>query len=260
VSLKDFKRMLETEAAEGLVAWLRAQGQSVEDVRWPDREREGRPAGERGTKTIDLTFRLDDRAVGVEITELHESSKHARQHALMGSVAGDLERELRPRLLELRPDMSIMVSWDLSWLPAARVLAKGLQQVRTAILEAAPRLASGQPVEVLERPGFVARMEIQCWGSETPKFGFVTMHEEQTMWVGQAAESMADGLLASGKAEQLAAFDDARVLAIDRALMPIPAELQAAFDARLDRIPSNWTAIYFVIAGAPGSLAEVWRR
>ncbi len=72
---------------------------------------------------------------------------------------------------------------------------------------------------------------------------------------------MAESLLASSKPQQLEAFADARVLAIDRAIMPFAEELEAALDAQAARIPANWTTIYFVIPWRPaGSITEVWSR
>jgi hypothetical protein len=178
----------------------------------------------------------------------------------MGRIAAHLERELGARVHELNPGHTIAVSWDVSWLPEAKSTRAGLEVVKKSILGVAADLRAGDVIELDVKPDFVARMAAQCWASENPAFGFISMHADETMWLGQAAESMADFLLASSKPAQLEGFSDARVLALDRALMPIPAELTAAFDARRARIPSNWTAIYFLIPRIPGSFKVVWSR
>jgi hypothetical protein len=260
MSQKDFKQMLETEAAEVMFGWLRERGHVTSEIRWPDREREGRKGQKVGEKTVDLSFREDGHIVGVDILELYESENHARQHAEMGRIAAHLERELGPRLRELNPGHTIAISWDVSWLPDTKTTRAGLEVVKEAILGVAAELRPGHIIELEVRPDFIAHMEAHCWASQTPNFGFFSSHTEETMWLGLAAESMADFLLASSKPEQLAGFSDARVLALDRALMPVPAELTAAFDARHARIPPNWTAIYFMIPRVNGSFSEVWNR
>jgi hypothetical protein len=260
MSQKDFKRMLETEAADVMFGWRRDRGHEIDEIRWPDREREGRKGQKLGEKTVDLIFREDGHEVGVDILELHESENHARQHAEMGRIAAQLEREIGPRLRALNPGHTIAISWDVSWLPDHKTTRAGLEVVKETILGVAADLRPGNGIELEIRPDFITRMEAHCWPSETPNFGFISSHEEETMWLGQAADSMADFLLASSKPEQLEGFSDARVLALDRALMPIPAELTAAFDDRHARIPPNWTAIYFMIPRISGSFSEVWSR
>jgi hypothetical protein len=260
VSEKDFKQWLETHAAETLFAWLRARGRRIDDVHWPDREREGRKGQPPGVKTVDLTFTEDGRSVGVDIIELHESERHGRQYAEMGRLVGLLEKELRPLVRALNPEHTVAASWGLNWLPDRKTLRVGLESVKASILAEVPSLSAGEERLLTGTPGFVARLELICWASDTPTFGFMTMHEEQTGWLGQAAESMAEFLLASSKPDQLAGYEDARVLAVDRALMPIPNELAVAFESRRLRIPANWTAIYFVMSGAPDSLSQVWTR
>lgn len=94
MSQKDFKRMLETEAAEATFRWLRHRDHVIDEIHWPDREREGRKGQRLGAKTVDPTFHEDGQQVGVDILELHESERHARQNAEMGRVAGRLEQEL----------------------------------------------------------------------------------------------------------------------------------------------------------------------
>ena len=74
------------------------------------------------------------------------------------------------------------------------------------------------------------------------------------------AESMAESLLTSRKDSQLQAFDDARILAIDRAVMGFDEDLREAIADRADRIPANWSAIYFVVPWRTGSISEVWLR
>jgi hypothetical protein len=213
-----------------------------------------------GEKTVDLMFEEDGREVGVDIIEMHESERHGRQNAETARIVGRLERELGPRIRELNPTNTLAVDWDVRWLPDSRQIRAGLDTVKEAILEVAPTLRAGDVTEIQQKPEFVARLEVHCWSSETPTFGFITMHEEQTVWLGAAAEAMSESLLESSKPEQLKSFGDARVLAIDRALMPIPEELRAAFKARQARIPQNWTAIYFVIPKVPESFTEVWTR
>jgi len=131
---------------------------------------------------------------------------------------------------------------------------------QATILASAAGLRDGDNIELDPKPDFIPHLEAHCYASSTPKFGFISMPAEQTLLVVRAAESMAEQLLASSKPEQLKAFADARVLAIDRAVMPFPAELQAALEARSPRIPPNWTAIYFVFQRADGSFSEVWSR
>jgi hypothetical protein len=259
MSQTDFKRWLETEAAAAMFAWLRRRGRLIDHIRWPDREREGRPVHTKGEKTVDLVFNEDAREVGVDIIEMHESERHGRQNAEMTRIVGRLEREMAPRLRELNPTNTIAVDWHVRWLPNTKRVRAGLDMVKEALLEVAPILHAGDVIELQRKPDFIALLEVHCWPSQTPTFGFITMHEEQTEWLGAAAESMADSLLKSSKARQLKSFSDARVLAIDRALILFPAELSAAFEARRAQIPQNWTAIYFVIPGVPESLTEVWR-
>jgi hypothetical protein len=260
MSQRDFKQMLESDAAEAMFAWLRDRRRVIDDIHWPDREREGRKSQAEGRKTVDLRFNEDGREVAVDIIELHESERHGRQNAEMARIAGRLELELASRLRQLNPTNTIAISWEIRWLPVAKAMGAGIEVVKETILGAAPKLQAGDSVELDPKPDFIAVLEAHCWASETPTFGFISMHVEQTMWLGQAAASMANVLLASSKPQQLKAFADARVLAIDRALMPATVELTAAFEARRAQIPSNWTAIYFAIPGAPRSLTEVWHR
>jgi|GEM_PF-6908692 len=259
MSTEDFKLFLETHAAAALLAWLREQRHVVEDIHLPDIERRGRRSQEPG-KTVDLTFKEDGRLVAVEIMELHESERHARQNAEMSNIARQLESWIGPRLRELKPGHSAAATWHVSWLPSGKALSDGLQLVLSEVLAHMPGLEVGEVVEIDERPDFVIRLELQCWQSPTPAFGFISLHEEQSMWMGATAAGMADLLVGSSKPEQLAGYEDARVLAIDRALMPFPSEFAAALDARRDRIPSNWTSVYLVIPGVPKSLSRVWSR
>ncbi len=262
MSLRDFKRRLEDLAAEELFKWLRDRGHTIDEIHWPDREREGRKGqSEDGAKTVDITFTEDGRPVAVDIVELHESADHARQHAEMGRIVGHLEQELRARIRELNPGNSVAISWRLSWLPSGKALRDGLNLLRETILEAAAKLRPGERIDLDPKPDFVRDMCAICYASPTPTFGFIGGHVEQTGFVGQTAASMAESLLGSSKPEQLEAFADARVLAIDRAIMPFAEELQAALDAQTARIPANWTTIYFVIPWRPaGSITEVWSR
>src|ERR1700674_3213186 len=95
MSQSEIKRLLEDLAASELFVWLRGRGHTVDEIRWPDRERHGRKGqGQEGAKTIDLTFLEDGRPVGVDIVELHESADHARQHAEMDRIVGKLQKEL----------------------------------------------------------------------------------------------------------------------------------------------------------------------
>ncbi len=253
--------MLEDLAAEELFAWLRDRGHVIDGTRWPDREREGRKGeSEVGAKTVDLTFNEDGRPVAVDIVELHESARHARQHAEMDRIVGQLERELRAPLREINPGNSIAISWRLSWLPSGKILRAGLEVLKKTILDTAPRLRDGDRVDLDPKPDFVRDMCAICYASRTPKFGFMGGHVEQTGYVAKAAQAMAESLLASSKPTQLESFTDARVLAIDRAIMPFPDELQAALNAGAARIPANWTRIYFVIPWRRGSLSQVWAR
>lgn len=254
--------MLEDLAAEVLFKWLRQRGHSIDEIQWPDREREGRKGRrqEDGAKTVDLTFAEDGRPVGVDIVELHESAEHARQHAEMGRIVGHLEQELRPRIRELNPGNSVAITWGLSWLPSGKALQDGLEVLKDTILDAALKLRAGESVDLDPKPDFVRGMRAICYSSATPTFGFMGGHVEQTGLVGQAAAAMAESLLASSKAEQLKAFADARVLAIDRAIMPFADELQAALNTQAARIPANWTAIYFVIPWRSDSISEVWSQ
>src|SRR5258708_19512277 len=95
--LKHFKRNLETEAAESMFNWLRDRGHVIEEIRWPDREREGRKGQVTRAKTVDLTFQEDGREVGFDIIELHESARHARQNAEMARIAAKMQQHLTPR-------------------------------------------------------------------------------------------------------------------------------------------------------------------
>jgi hypothetical protein len=259
MSTEDFKLFLESHAAAALLAWLRDQGHVIEDVHLPDIERKGRRSQHAG-KTVDLTFKEDGGLVAVEIMELHESERHARQNAEVSNIARQLESWIGPRLRELKPGHSAAATWHVSWLPSGKALSDGLRLVQSKVLARIPGLQAGEVVEIDERPDFVTRLELQCWESPTPAFGFISLHEEQSFWISETAAGMAELLVGSSKPEQLAAYEDARVLAVDRALMPFAGELAAALDARRDRIPSNWTAVYFVIPGVPQSLSRVWSR
>jgi hypothetical protein len=258
--LKHFKRNLETEAAESMFAWLRYCGHLIEEIRWPDREREGRKGQITGAKTVDLTFREDGREVGVDIIELHESAHHARQYAEMGRIVGQMEQELTTRIRELNPGHTIVISWHVGWLPGGKAMREGLEVVKATILASAVGLRDGDNIELSPKPDFIPYLEAHCSASLVPTFGFISMPAQQTVLVSWVAESMAEFVLASSKPAQLKGFTDARVLAIDRAIMPFPAELRAAFEARGSRIPPNWTAIYFVFRRADGSFSEVWSR
>jgi len=261
ISQAEFKALLEDGAASDLFAWLRGRGRRIEDIHWPDRGRRGRKGKGDDGKTVDLTFLEDGRPVGVDIVELHESADHARQNAEMTRIVGEIERDLRPQLRELNPGHGIAISWVLSWLPPNDVLQRGVETVKRTILEAAPALRDGDRVDLEPRPDFVREMHAICWSSATPRFGFVGRHAEQTGRVGEAAASMVESLLSSSKPAQLQAFPDARVLAIDRVVMPFADEMEAALGAQTARIPSNWTAIYYVVPWRPaGSITVVWSR
>ncbi len=262
MSQKDFKRKLEDLAAVELFKWLRDRGRTIAEIRWPDREREGRKGrSEQGLKTVDLAFTEDGRPIAVDIVELHESPDHARQHVEMDRIVGHLQQELTARIRELNPGNSVAISWRLSWLPSGKALRDGLGVLKETILTAAPKLRDGDRMDLNPKPDFVREMRALCYASPTPSFGFMGGHVEQTGFVGQAAAAMAESLLASSKPQQLEAFADARVLAIDRAIMPFAEELAAALDAQAARIPANWTTIYFVIPWRPaGSITEVWSR
>jgi hypothetical protein len=261
MSQDEIKRVLEDLAASEMFMWLRRRGHSVDGIEWPDRDRKGRKGypGE-GAKTLDLTFQEDGHLVAVDILELHESAKHARQYAGMDRIVRELEQELGPRILELNPGHTVAISWGVSWLPPDNVMQSGLKIVKDTILGAVPGLRDGDTVDLDPRPDFIRQMRAICYASDTPTFGFMGGHVEQTGWVAEAVEAMVESLLTSSKPAQLQAFDDARVLAIDRALMPFPEDLRVAIAARADRIPSNWTAIYFVMPWRSGSLSEVWNR
>ncbi len=259
----EFKAMVEDLAANGLFALLRGRGHMIEEVQWPDRERRGVKGSQlsRG-KTVDLTFLQDGRLVGVDIIELHESESHARQHVEMGRLVNDLQLDLGPRVLQLSPGNTVVVSWTLRWLPKGRALRDGLEMVKTTILSAATDLRAGEEDRAIEpKPDFVEELDVTCVASSKPAFGFFTMHAEQTGRVMQAAESMAEFLLASSKPEQLQGFEDARVLAVDRAVMPFAEDLSDALAARAERIPANWSAIYFFVPWRTGGqINEVWHR
>jgi hypothetical protein len=198
----------------------------------------------------------------VDVVELHESESHARQHAEMGRLVNDLQLELGPRVRQLSPGNTIVVSWTLRWLPRGRALRDGLEMVKTTILSAAAHLRAGEESRDIEdKPDFVEELDVTCFASRSPTFGFFTMHAEQTGRVMQAAESMADFLLASSKPEQLQGYEDARVVAVDRAVMPFAEELSDALAARAERIPDNWSAIYFFVPWRTGGqINEVWHR
>lgn len=252
--------MLENLAAADLIRHLvLTEKKDLSDFAWPDRNRHkmrGQPAG----KTVDFTFTEDGHEVGVDFIELHESERHARQLAEMGSLPHRIETELGPKIRALTQH-SIAASWALRWLPELKEIRRGEEIVKQAILSAVPTVAPGEQVDIDAMPEWVAELTVTCYASETPVFGFISHHEEQTSWLGQAAESMAEFLLNSSKPAQLASFSDARVVAIDRALMPIPGELARALEAREERIPPNWQAIYWVVPGAAhGSFVKVWAR
>jgi hypothetical protein len=199
--------------------------------------------------------------VAVDILELHESEKHARQYAEMSRIMAEMQEELSPRVRELNPEHTIAISYDVAWLPpSGKVMRAGLEMMKKAILGAAAGLRPGDEVDLTPRPNFIPSLEAHCYASATPSLMFFGMHAEQTGMVGEAAGSMAEFLLASSKPRQLEGFADARILAVDRAVMPFAEEVQVAIDARADRLPLNWTAIYFVLPGHPGSLSEVWSR
>lgn len=166
--------------------------------------REGLPS--RGAKTVDLTFQQDGHVVGVDIIELHESDRHARQHVEMGRIVNDLQLELAPLVRELSPGNTIAISWAHRWLPSRRDMRAGLEMVKSTILKAAAELRAGDSLDL-----------------------------------------EAESLLTSRKNSQLKAFDDARVLAIDRAVMGFHEDLREAIAAQAHRIPANWSAIYFVV-------------
>lgn len=262
VTEAEFKAMVEDLAANGLFTLLRGRGHLVEEVRWPDRERRGVKGSQLSGKTVDLTFHQDGRRVGVDVIELHESESHARQHVEMGRLTNDLQLYLGPRVRELSPGNTIVVSWTLRWLPKGRVLREGLEMVKATILSAAANLRAGEEDRAIEpKPDFVEELDVTCFASRTPTFGFFTMHAEQTGRVMQAAESMAEFLLASSKPEQLQGFEDARVLAVDRAVMPFAEDLSDALAARAEQIPANWSAIYFFVPWRTGGqIHEVWHR
>ena len=255
--------MLENEAAETLFAWLRARGRVIDEICWPDRERHGRKGqAASGTKTVDLTFHEDGRLVAVDILELYVSERDARQSAEMGRIGYELEQALRPQLRELNPQHTIAISWEIGWLPpsGSKVMRAGLDMVKATILAAAAGLHDGDDVELDPKPDFIPELRAICYASPTPKFGFISMGPEGAGYVGHTVEAMAESLLASSKPEQLRAFIDARVLAIDQVVMPFAEDLAAALKARVARIPANWTAIYFMPPWRPGSLSEVWSR
>jgi hypothetical protein len=263
VTEAEFKAMLEDLAADGLFTLLRDRGHVIDEVRWPDRERRGMKGSQlSGAKTVDLTFLQDGHLVGVDVIELHESENHARQHVEMGRAVNDLQLELSPRVRQLSPGNTVVVSWTLRWLPRGRVLRDGLEVVKATILSVAADLRAGEQDRAIEpKPDFVEELDVSCFESRTPTFGFFTMHAEQTGRVMQAAESMADFLLASSKPEQLQGFEDARVLAVDRAVMPFAEDLSDALAARAARIPANWSAIYFFVPWRTGGqINEVWHR
>lgn len=263
VTAGEFKALLEDLAAQGLFTLLRGRGHLIEDVRWPDRERQ-RVKGSQisGAKTPDLTFLQDGQPVGVDIIELHESRGHKRQRVEMDRHANDLQLDLGPRVLQLSPGNTVMVSWVLRWLPKGRALRDGLEMVKVTILSAAADLrADGERRALEPKPDFVEELDVTCFASRTPIFWFFTMHAEETGRVNQAAGSMADSLLASSKREQLQGFEDARVLAVDQVVMPFPEELSDALTARAEQIPDNWSAIYFFVPWrAGGETHEVWHR
>jgi hypothetical protein len=256
-----FKTMVEDLAANALFTLLRGGGHLVEDVRWPDRERRGVKGSQlSGGKTPDLTFLEDGQRVGVDITELHESQAHVRQEAETARLSNDLQLVLRPLVRQLSPGNTIIVSLSLRWLPKGRVLRDGLEMVKATILSAVAELHAGETRDLEPKPDFVEELEVSCVASPTPGLAFFTMHEEQTGRVMQAAESMADLLLASSKPEQLRSFKDARVVAVGRAMM-FAEEVVDALAARAERIPANWSAIYFFVPGREGGqIHEVWHR
>jgi hypothetical protein len=186
-----------------MFGWLRDRGHVIEQIRWPDREREGRKGQVTSAKTVDLTFQEDGREVGVDIIELHESARHARQYAEMGRIVGQMEQELTTRIRELSPGNTIAISWDIGWLPSGKIMRAGLEVVKATILTSAAGLRDGDNIELDPKPDFIPHLEAHCYASSTPKFGFISMPAEQTLLVVRAAESMAEQLLASSKPEQL---------------------------------------------------------
>jgi len=92
-----------------------------------------------------------------------------------------------------------------------------------------------------------------------PNFGFVTSHYEQSMYAEGVAEALADRIIDSAKKTQLASYEDARILGLDRSFMPLTDLLAAALRSHEARIPPNWNRIYFVEPGVP-QVVEVWRR
>lgn len=198
--------------------------------------------------------------MGVEVIELHESPQHGRQHAEMGRIVNDLQVELTPLVRELSPGNTIAISWALRWLPSTRDMRAGLEMVKSTILRAAYELRAGDSLDLEPKPEFIKDLRAMCVASSTPTFGFIGRHVDQTGYVMGMAESMAESLLTSRKDSQLQAFDDARILAIDRAVMGFDEDLREAIADRADRIPANWSAIYFVVPWRTGSISEVWLR
>jgi hypothetical protein len=263
-SESEVKEILEDLAAAALFDLLRDRGHAITEVRWPDRERRGAKGGAvSGAKTPDLTFREDGRLVGVDIMELYESARHARQNSEMGRMVGRLEDELRPMIRELSPGNTIAISWSVRWLPPSASIRAGLDVVRDTILAAAADIRPGETVDLQPKPDFIEELQAICYvASSNPTFGFFSMHEEQTSYVLAQAASMAESLLTSSKPEQLQGFEDARVVAIDRTVMPFPEDMRAVIAERAERIPENWTTIYYVLPWRerPTAIHEVWER
>lgn len=260
ITEKEFKRLLEDQASQELFELLRARGHVIDEIRWPDREREGHKS-EVGAKTVDLTFREDGSPVGVDIIELHESEQHARQGAEMGRIIYELEQELRPHIRALNPLHTIAISCEIDWLPPkGKAMREALEMVKATVLAAVPGLRDGETVDLSPKPAFFPELRVLCLASPTPKFGFISMMAGGGGLVSQAVDAMVESLLTSSKPSQLKTFSDARVLAVDRVVMPFAEDLRAALDGQAARIPKNWTTIYYMVPWRPGSIGEVWSR